>query len=580
MHFAFTAPDRDVTVSFRTEITQPRGAVMGDTAPGSILPAHGESRKDVLRVLDGAARAVRFSRELLFSALENVDHGINVIDSALSLVAWNSRFVELFRFPPGFLRVGMPVGELVRFLAPAGASEAEIRDLIERRLAPIRHKQTYIAEREIHDGTVIKVIATPLSNGRYVMTYSDVTGQHMATRALTQANEQLEDRLVSSRRDLAAAINELASAKEFAERAALSQARFLAAVSHDLLQPLQAARLFIATAADSSRDDCGRALMANAESSIATADRLLRALLNLSHYEVGGKKPSGDPVDVGALLADLERQLGPMAEAKKLTLRVVPTARFALSERDLLRSVVQNMVVNAIRYTVAGSVVVGCRTDPMGLRIEVWDSGPGIPEDAMGRIFEEFSRLAPEDQDRPGTGLGLSIAQRICRILGHRLSVRSKPGVGSIFAVTMASTIPTRPLGIARVAGALTEGFRILCVDNDPGVLEAFVAIFSRWGAQVSAAKSMSEACALEGPWDAILADYELAEDGNGLDLIEVLFDSAPIHALLAAAPHDAAMERAARLGIEVIRKPAAPTVLRAFLTRAVQAMPRTFPLR
>jgi len=241
---------------------------------------------------------------------------------------------------------------------------------------------------------------------------------------------------------------------------------------------------------------------------------------------------------------------------------------------------VQNMVVNAIRYTVAGSVVVGCRTDPMGLRIEVWDSGPGIPEDAMGRIFEEFSRLAPEDQGRPGTGLGLSIAQRICRILGHRLSVRSKPGVGSIFAVTMASTIPTRPLGIARVAGALPEGFRILCVDNDPGVLEALVAIFSRWGAQVSPAKSMSEACALEGPWDAILADYELAEDGNGLDLIEVLFDSAPIHALLAAAPHDAAMERAARLGIEVIRKPAAPTVLRAFLTRAVQAMPRTFPLR
>lgn len=546
---------------------------MVEMRPGN-PPTRGMAKKDVLRVLDGAARAVRFSRELLFSAMENVDHGVNVIDAGMRLVAWNSRFVELFRFPPGFLEVGMPVADLIRFLAPSGATEAEIQELVERRLAPIRRKQSYIAEREIHDGTVIKVIATPMSNDRYVMTYSDITDQHLATRQLTQANEELEERLTSSRRELAAAIEELASAKDFAERAALSQARFLAAASHDLLQPLQAARLFVATAAESSIEECNRDLLVNAESSIATADRLLRALLNLSHYEVGGKKPTGDPVDVGALLTDLERQLGPMARAKGLTLRVVPTLRFALSQRDLLRSIVQNMVVNAIRYTARGAVLVGCRNDAMGLRIEVWDSGPGIAAEDMGRIFEEFSRLEP-DAARPGSGLGLSIAKRISRLLGHRLGVRSRPGIGSVFSVALPAAAPVPNRSVTGSVGALPPGFRILCVDNDPGVLAGLSAVFTRWGAEVFTAASMSEACALKGPWDAVLSDYEMGEDGNGLDLIEVLFDSAPVHALLAASPTDAVMERAAGLGIEVIRKPAAPTVLRAFITRAVQAAPR-----
>jgi signal transduction histidine kinase/ActR/RegA family two-component response regulator len=545
--------------------------MVAEAQPG-VTPGRGQGKKDVLRVLDGAARAVRFSRELLYSAIENVDHGVNVIDGAMRLVAWNSRFVELFRFPSGFLRVGMPIEDLIRHLAPPGASEAEIRRIIELRLTPIRRKQPYVAERELHDGTVIKVIATPMSNGRYLMTYCDITEQHVATRALTKANEELEERLSSCRSELTMAIEEMTAAREFSERAALSQARFLAAASHDLLQPLQAARLFVATAADSDAGESSRALLANAESAIATADRLLRALLDLSHYEVGGKKPSGTPVDLGALLADMERQLAPMARAKGLRFRVVPTARFALSERDLLRSIVQNMMVNAIRYTQSGSILVGCRADPAGLRIEVWDSGPGIPADSLERIFEEFSRLGPEDQGRPGAGLGLSIARRICGVLGHRLSVRSAVGAGSIFSVTLASASASRTAGPARTACALPPDFSVLCVDNDADVLAGLAAIFRKWGAEVSTARSMSEACALSGPWDAVLSDYELGEDGNGLDLIEVLFDTAPVHALLAAAPGEAAIERAATLGIEVIRKPAAPTVLRAFLSRAVQA--------
>ncbi|MCP5411977.1 MAG: PAS-domain containing protein [Alphaproteobacteria bacterium] len=538
------------------------------------MPRGTGAKKDVLHVLDGAARAVRFSRELLYSAMENVDHGVNVIDADLRLVAWNSRFAELFRFPPNFLRVGLPVADLIRFLAPPDINEADLAALVERRLEPIRRAQSYVVEREFADGTVVKVVATPMSNGRYVMTYSDITEQHTATRALTQANEQMEERLASSRRELSQAIDELAAARDYAERAALSQARFLAAASHDLLQPLQAARLFVATAAESALDKPAHGLLVNAEAAIATADRMMRALLNLSRYEVRGKSPTGSPVDVGAMLSDLERQLTPMAQAKGLTLRVVPTARFALSDRDLLRSVLQNMLVNAIRYTTKGGVLIGCRSDPMGLRIEVWDSGPGIASEDLDRVFQEFSRLDTDTQGRTGAGLGLSIAERICNLLGHRLAVRSQPGVGSIFSVALAPARAVAPVRAAGTYGSLPQGFRILCVDNDPSVRAGLAAIFTQWGAEVITATTMGEACALSGPWDAIISDYELAEDGNGLDLIEVLFDSAPMHALLAAAPSDAAMERAAALGIEVIRKPAAPTVLRAFLSRAVRAAP------
>jgi CheY-like chemotaxis protein len=230
------------------------------------------------------------------------------------------------------------------------------------------------------------------------------------------------------------------------------------------------------------------------------------------------------------------------------------------------------MVVNAIRYTQSGSVLVGCRADPAGLRIEVWDSGPGIPADGLERIFEEFARLGPQEQGGSGAGLGLSIARRICSVLGHRLSVRSQVGVGSIFSVTLASTGAARIAGTARTTCALPQDFSVLCVDNDPDVLAGLTAIFGKWGARVSTAGSMREACALAGPWDAIIADYELGEGGNGLDLIDELFASAPVHALLTAAPGEAVMERAAGLGIEVIRKPAAPAVLRAFLGRALQA--------
>lgn len=554
----------------------------GSQRPGA-HPAREKSgaRKDVLRVLDGAARAVRFNRELLLSAMENVDHGVNVIDAGLRLVAWNSRFVKLFHYPPGFLRAGLPLAEMIRFLAPPGASEEEVTALVESRLEPIRRGKPYIAEREFHDGTVVKVVATPMTNGRYLMTFSDITEQHTATHALAMANEQLEDRLTSSRRELSAAIEELASARDYAERAALSQARFLAAASHDLLQPLQAARLFVATAAEASAKPTNRELLVNAETAIATADRMMRALLNLSRYEVRGKKPVDNPVDMGALLQDLERQLAPMARAKNLTLRVVPTGRFALSDRDLLRSVVQNLVVNAIRYTASGGVVVGCRGDQDGLRIEVRDSGPGIASGDVGRAFREFSRLEPDNLERDkgaktGAGLGLSIADRICRLLGHVLSVRTAPGKGSIFAVTLAAAAPVLPAQPVHPPARLRPGFRVLCVDNDPDVRSALLAIFTQWGMAVTVVATMGEACALAGPWDAIISGYELADDGNGLDLIEVLFDSAPVHALLAATPGDAAMERAARLGIEVIRKPAAPNVLRAFLSRAMQAAPVT----
>jgi CheY-like chemotaxis protein len=203
------------------------------------------------------------------------------------------------------------------------------------------------------------------------------------------------------------------------------------------------------------------------------------------------------------------------------------------------------------------------------MRFEIRDSGPGIPENALAYIFEEFSRLPGSIETGPGAGLGLAIAERICKLLNHRLTVRSMLGKGSTFsvAVPLARALASAPSIPA--PGELPAGLRVLCVENDAAVLQSMEALLVRWGAHISTAISMSQALELKGTWDVVLADYHLEADGNGLDLIEKLSNRAHILALITADQSEETLDRAAALGVEVIRKPVAPASLRIFLSRA-----------
>lgn len=543
------------------------GASLARSVLGWQLSGARRAPADVVRILDDAAHSVQFNRGLMETALAHLSHGVYVTDRNGHLKVWNACYAELFGFPPGLLHVGMKISEAIRLVLRAdGWKQADIDDYLRQKADCMRRGLPQNFEREHKSGRVLKVAGSPMPDGNYLTTISDVTDLHRATRALKRSNEILEQSVAQRTAQLTHANAELVAAKGDAERARNSQARFLAAASHDLLQPLQAARLFIGTLYE---DGSQRDVVKSADICIETANRLLRALLNLSRLEIGGVKPEVKPVEVASLLTVLSREFEPIAADKKLRLKVRSRPLWVMSDPDLLRSVLQNLIGNAIRYTRTGTVFVGCRNDGGGLRFEVRDSGSGIPGDKLDEIFHEYSRLANDDE--PGTGLGLAIADHICRLLGHRLRVASRPGQGSTFSVTVPladrAEIVERPLTPLGGLG----GLRLLYVENDSSILKSMASLLGRWGVEVCAVQSAAEALEQQGRWDVVLADYQLGEGQNGLDVIEALRGRANVFVLITASWSETLARKAASLGVEVIRKPVAPASLRSFLTHARQ---------
>lgn len=551
------------------------GAIGASSARNVIalaLAGGGREASDVRHMLDEAAQAVQFSRELLQTSLDSLEQGVCVVDREIRLVAWNSRYLELFSHDPRDIYVGKPLEELIRSSAPRGGeASADVERLVEERIGPIRRREPQMFERDWANGLTLKVSGAPLSSGEYVTSFTDVTELRNAARALAQSNELLEQRVRERTHELTEVVDQLALAKGQAERATRSQSRFVAAASHDLLQPLHAARLFLGAAAEDLPEAAEvRDLVAKADISIEAADRLLRALLNLSRLEVDGVKPEFAPVSVEALLGAMGREFDQVARDKTITLRILRTDVWVLSDPDLLRSVLQNLIGNAVRYTPSGGrVVVGCRRRAGAIKIEVRDSGPGIAESDLPRIFQEFSRLPGAANAGAGAGLGLAIADRISKALGHTLEVRSRIGMGSVFALTAPRCAAAQTPAPQRGALGLARKLRVLCLDDEPAVLEALVVLLRRWGVEVGSATSIGEAAALSGRWDVILADYQLDSEETGLDFLEARRGQGAVMALLTANNSDHVLARAAELGADVIRKPLSPASLRAFLTSA-----------
>ncbi|MBU3970763.1 MAG: hybrid sensor histidine kinase/response regulator, partial [Alphaproteobacteria bacterium] len=312
-----------------------------------------------------------------------------------------------------------------------------------------------------------------------------------------------------------------------------------------------------------------RKLVDNADRSIESAHGLLKALLNLSRLEAGGVRPAVVALSVDALFADIRREFMPLATEKGLRLTVIPSRRWVLSDADLLRSLLQNLVGNAIRYTDRGGIVVGARRAADRLRLEVFDTGRGIAEDQQEAIFTEFTRLPGQGGDEPGVGLGLAIVRKVASLLDHPLTLRSTPGRGSVFGVTapLAEARPPEPTAPGSVEAPLT-GLRILCVDNEPIILEALGALLSRWGMTVVTASDLESALSAEGPFDAALVDLHLGEGPDGLFVIDTLKARGVGHLALISADADVTLPaRAAAVGAVLMSKPVKPAVLKAFLS-------------
>ncbi|MDE2404831.1 MAG: PAS-domain containing protein [Sphingomonadales bacterium] len=515
---------------------------------------------DVRRLLDEGGQSLRFSRQLLAATFENVDAGICVIDAEQNLVAWNSRYEELLRFPPGLVRLGAPIAGLIAFLAHRGDyGPGDPQVLIDQRLSHLRSGRSHSYERRRPDGTVLKTVGGAMPGGGYVMSFLDVTAEVRARDELERTLAELEARVAARTHDLSEANRRLAEADR-------DKTRFLAAASHDLLQPLHAARLFTGALRREVRPE-GEALVGKVDSAIVAAEDLLRALLDISKLDAGGVTPHPEPVVLARFLGDLVGGMAPTAAARGLALRLGPAPGAVHTDPGLLRSLLQNFLTNALRYTTRGGVLAGVRRRGAMLRIDVIDSGVGIEPEQIETVFGEFTRLGQVEAE--GLGLGLALAQRIARLLGATIEVASRPGHGSRFSLILpAYSLAAGNAAPDRVPVARQASLDVLVVDDDPRVVEASLAMLAGLGHRAHAASDLAGALPYSRRVDAVLADYQLGDGEDGLAVIAAMrAEMAGLPALLITAEATPEVRaRAGGMGVKVLAKPASPKAIEGFL--------------
>jgi Na+/proline symporter/signal transduction histidine kinase len=557
--------------------------VLGASSTRAVVKAAIEGREmqleDVVRIADEASEVLQFNRALLQGAIENITQGISVVDQSLRLVAWNRRYLELFNYPDGLISVGRPIADIIRYNAErglCGPGEAEVH--VARRLHWMRQGRAHTSERLFPNGRVIELIGNPMPGGGFVMSFTDITAFREAEQALTEANEGLERRVTERTHELSQLNVALTEAKGTAESANQSKTRFLAAVSHDLMQPLNAARLF--SAALSHQDDGlsseAQKLVHHLDTSLRSAEDLISDLLDISRLENGKINPDPKPFVLNELFDTLGAEFKALARDQGLKFRVRGSTLRVDSDIKLLRRILQNFLTNAFRYA-KGPVLLGVRRHKDELCLEVWDRGPGIPKDKLTVIFEEFKRLdSHQTRAEKGLGLGLAIADGLCRVLGHTLQVRSWPGRGSVFSVSvpLAKAQTATPSKVAPLNGKLLSGAQVLCIDNEDSILIGMNSLLTRWGCQVWTARNRDECAALlsDGVRPQLaLVDYHLDNGETGTELMAWLRTrlGEPVPGVVISAdgrPETVAQVHAA--GLDYLAKPVKPAALRALLSR------------
>ncbi|WP_434027303.1 hybrid sensor histidine kinase/response regulator [[Pseudomonas] boreopolis] len=526
---------------------------------------------------DGIVQAAQQADTGLSRSLEHLPQGVVIIDADLNLVAWNSRYVDLFRFPPELVKVGRPIEDLFRYNARRGLlGPGPIEEAIQRRLNHLRSGKPHMRESEKDDGTVLEIRGNPLPDGGFVTSYADITSYKNAARELRSLADALEHRIEERTRDLEAAKREAEAANRY-------KTRFVASAVHDLLQPLNAARMFVSALRARLRDDDSRQVADHIENALSAQDAILNSLLDISRMESGQLQTRVRDFALQPLLDALLREFGIIAESHGLVLEGVPTRAVVRSDEGLLRRILQNFLSNAIRYTPRGRLLLGCRREAGHLRIEVHDQGPGIPDSLQREIFEEFRRLDDARADDRGAGLGLAIVERIGRLLGHRIGLRSRLGRGSVFSVSVPLGDPAAVQRAEAPAPALVDangdsplqGCSVWCVDDDPRVCEATRALLERWGCRVGFAGGPQEALELASPGQApqlLLLDVRMGafEGPQVAGALHERWGSTPPVILVTAERDDALRALAAGNGWGFLSKPVRPAALRALMSQVL----------
>lgn len=404
--------------------------------------------------------------------------------------------------------------------------------------------------------------------------------------SMFQAAVALEQEVLTRTRQLEKAMadlsqrnRELAVARAAAEEANRSKTRFLRAASHDLLQPLSAARLFLAALTDTPMDAQQAELTDRLSGAFESVEQLMHAVLDISRLDSQRIEFHRQPVPLEELFRKLAAEYAPLAEAKGLRLVFVPTDAVVVSDPVFLRRIAQNLVSNAIKYTQRGGVVVGVRHQGATCWLCVYDTGTGIPAVDRNRIFDEFQRLG-NDASTPGMGLGLSIVRRACNKLGHPIRLDSEAMRGTVFRIGLPlvddrAVPPEKPPDAKLTA---LRGRVALVVENDPAMRRGYEMILrDRLGMVARVTGGTAEAVATMGdePPDVIIADFHLENGDTGLAAIKALRAATPqsVPAVMVTAHREPEIARScAAMGVLLIEKPVRPPELGEVLARLLGA--------
>jgi Na+/proline symporter/signal transduction histidine kinase len=537
------------------------------------------STKAALKLLDDANAAIHYNREILQTALDHVRQGIAVFDKDLRLVCWNRQFGDILALPPQLTRVGTGLDDILRFGIEHSPTDRDGLDKrVHERLSRYVSSGAPFLERFAERDLVMEVRANPMPDGGIVSTFTDITPTVKAAEELERANESLERRVRERTEELMRLNTELGRAKAEAEQANISKTRFLAAASHDILQPLNAARLYVTSLVERQTGGSDAQLVGNIDASLDAVEEILGALLDISRLDTGAMRPEVVSFRIDELMRQLEVEFAPLAQEKGLDLTFMPCALAVKSDRRLLRRLLQNLVSNAIKYTPKGRVLVGCRRRQGRLRVDVHDTGIGIPHSKKRMIFQEFQRLDQGAKVARGLGLGLSIVERIARVLDHRITVTSIVGRGSRFSVDVPSTaaapVTSHPRVVRKGGRVPLSNITVMCIDNDFAILDGMETLLSGWGCRVLKASDLAAAITIVASAklspDGLLVDYHL-DDGNGIAAIAELRRrfGAELSAILITADRSPHVREDARAnGIQILNKPLKPAALRALLTQ------------
>jgi Na+/proline symporter/signal transduction histidine kinase len=538
---------------------------------GAIADTGSDTLPELVDWVEEASQSFQFNHEVLQSSVQNIEQGISVLDDKLQLLAWNDRYVELFTYPKGFLKAGMPITDILSYNAKRGLFNPSS---IDKRVSYMREGTRHKHIRKQPDGKVIELNGAPLPGGGYVTTYSDITEYIAIQKELESAKEDLEERVAQR-------TAELEEAKLQADKANESKTKFLAAAGHDLMQPFNAATLFASMLSKKTQGSELATLSEGVVNSLDNAQSLLSMLLDMTKLDAGVLTPQKAVFPIDEILSSLVQEFGVIAKQKGVTLRYVNTNVMVYSDKNLLRRVLQNLLSNAVRYAPKGSILIGVRrtqNKEQSIKLCVYDTGLGIAAHQQHEIFSEFHQL--DNNKGEGIGLGLTIVERICRLLGHQVGLNSVPGKGSCFSVTATRIMHTggNSKQVLKTENYNKELFlenkRFLLVENDEQVANAMCALLADWGANTTLITSGTEAANFSHQhFDVLIADYHLNYGETGFDVATILSKEKvgfTLKVLVTANRSNEIREEAAALQFSYLPKPLKPAALKRLLKQSL----------